>query len=111
MSDRVMDASGSNILVVDSLNRRVGISVLPTERFEVDGNVKVLGNLILANVLPIVYGGTGAATAATARDNLDVYSKSEVDALLAAKASSTHTHGGSTGSGGDPAHTHPIGAP
>ena len=41
----------------------------------------------------------------------NIYTKTEIDSLLAGKASSTHTHGGQTGSGGDPAHTHPINAP
>lgn len=35
------------------------------------------------DVLPIESGGTGAGTAAGARENLDVYSKGEVDTLIA----------------------------
>jgi hypothetical protein len=38
-----------------------------------------------ASVLPVENGGTGATTAATARTNLEVYSETEVDDLLAAR--------------------------
>ena len=38
----------------------------------------------LFNNVPVEKGGTGAADAATARTNLDVYSKAEVDAAIAA---------------------------
>ena len=38
----------------------------------------------LYNAVPVEKGGTGAADAATARTNLDVYSKAEVDAAIAA---------------------------
>lgn len=40
--------------------------------------------------LPISVGGTGATTAASARSNLDVYSKSEVDAKTAGGASTCY---------------------
>ncbi len=51
-------------------------------------------SLTLTTDLSIANGGTGAGTAAAARTNLDVYSKAEVDALIAggAYASATHTH-------------------
>lgn len=42
--------------------------------------------------LGIGNGGTNATTAAGARTNLDVYSKSEVDTKLGTKSSSTHIH-------------------
>lgn len=38
------------------------------------------------NVLPITHGGTGATTASTARNNLDVYSKSEVSQSITNEA-------------------------
>ena len=41
------------------------------------------------NGLPIQNGGTGANNAAGARTNLDIYSKSEVDSALSAKAAQT----------------------
>jgi len=52
----------------------------------------------IVNQLPVARGGTGADNAAGARWMLEVYGKSEVytkaevDALLAGKASSTHVH-------------------
>jgi hypothetical protein len=43
-----------------------------------------MGGLELTNPLAVLYGGTGAANEADARTNLDVYSKAEVDAIIAA---------------------------
>jgi hypothetical protein len=73
-------------------------------------------SLNLITELAIAEGGTGANTAAGARTNLDVYSKAEVDALLADKAAfshghtalsaGSHDHGGSVPSGGS--HTHGV---
>jgi hypothetical protein len=57
-----------------------------------DGNVTVTGLLSLPLTLGVGQGGTGADNAAGARWMLDVYSKGEVDALLAGRASSSHTH-------------------
>jgi hypothetical protein len=42
--------------------------------------------------LPVANGGTGATDVATARTNLGVYSKTEVDTALTGKASATHNH-------------------
>ena len=39
----------------------------------------------VSGILPITNGGTGASTAVGARDNLDVYSRDETEALLAGK--------------------------
>ena len=52
--------------------------------------------------------GFGAAT--QLRDELNVYTKAQVDSLLAGKANAGHTHGISlySGSAGDPAHQHLV---
>lgn len=42
--------------------------------------------------VPLTKGGTNATSAAGARTNLDVYSKSEVDTALSGKAASDHNH-------------------
>lgn len=44
------------------------------------------------------------------RDELSVYSKAQVDSLLAGKANAGHTHGISlyTGTAGDPPHEHLV---
>ena len=49
-------------------------------------------------------------TATQLRDELSVYSKAEVDSLLAGKAHSNHIHAFSvySGSAGDPAHQHLV---
>ncbi|MBI4459595.1 MAG: hypothetical protein HY648_06010, partial [Acidobacteria bacterium] len=49
-------------------------------------------------------------TATQLRDELDVYSKVQVDSLLAGKANAGHTHGISfySGTAGDPAHEHLV---
>ena len=49
-------------------------------------------------------------TATQLRDELSVYSKAEVDSLLAGKAHSNHSHAFSvySGSAGDPAHQHLV---
>ena len=82
-----------------------------SERIDLnDGTNEVMNQLNIAN------GGTGASTAAGARTNLDVYSKSEVDNLLAGKSDTTHTHtvnsNGSHNHGGavstDGSHTHTL---
>lgn len=44
--------------------------------------IKVTGTLSFPEVLPIANGGTEATTAAGARENLGVYSASEIDAVL-----------------------------
>lgn len=41
-------------------------------------------DLALTNDLPLTEGGTGASTASGARTNIDVYSKAEVDTMIAA---------------------------
>ena len=76
-----------------------------------DGSAAVT-NIKVSGTLPVAQGGTGATTAATARTNLDVYSKSETDSLLNGKVEvvtalpATGTPGviyyvGPTGSGAD----------
>ena len=45
---------------------------------------------ITSGSLPISNGGTGSSTAASARSNLSVYSKSETDTLLSNKANSSN---------------------
>lgn len=49
-------------------------------------------------------------TAQQLRDELSVYTKAEVDALLAGKSNVGHTHGISlyTGTAGDPPHEHLV---
>lgn len=48
--------------------------------------------LTLDNPLALTEGGTGATSASAARSTLDVYSKAEVDTLLAGKANFSHFH-------------------
>jgi hypothetical protein len=87
-----------------------GITVINSSR------AGTLTSVTLTTPLAITSGGTGASTAAGARTNLDVYSKSEVDALLAGKANVVHGHtmssAGSHDHGGavpaDGGHTHTI---
>jgi len=65
--------------------------------------------LTLDSPLTIANGGTGGITDSDARTNLDVYSKGEVDAIIAALTTSSagaHDHGGAVPSGGS--HTHTI---
>ena len=49
-------------------------------------------------------------TATHLRDELDVYSESQVDSLLAGKANAGHTHGINlySGTAGDPPHKHIV---
>jgi hypothetical protein len=66
-------------------------------------------SLNLVNPLQLSEGGTSGASAADARTNLSVYSKAEVDALIAALTTSSagsHTHGGAVAADGS--HTHTI---
>ena len=92
-------------------------SVLASKPIFTDANKNLIAQNIdlffgnyFANFLPISLGGTQATTAAGARTNLDVYSKAEVDALLAGKSNVGHTHGISlyTGTAGDPPHEHLV---
>lgn len=73
-------------------------------------NIDLLFGSYFDNYLPIARGGTESTTAAGARANLYVYSKAEVDALLAGKANAGHTRSISFYSGlsGDPAHEHLV---
>lgn len=45
---------------------------------------------------PVTAGGTGATTAAAARTNLDVYSKSEVTSAISQSTAKTRLHAGAT---------------
>ena len=92
-------------------------SVLASKPLFTDANKDVIAQNIdlffgayFDNYLPIARGGTEATTAAGARTNLDVYSKAEVDSLLAGKSNVGHTHGISlyTGTAGDPPHEHLV---
>lgn len=49
-------------------------------------------SLALVTPISLAEGGTGGTDAATARTSLDVYSKAQVDALLAGKANTSHIH-------------------
>ena len=73
-------------------------------------NIDLFFGSYFANFLPISRGGTEATTAAGARTNLDVYSKAEVNSLLAGKSNVGHTHGISlyTGTAGGPPHEHLV---
>jgi len=73
-------------------------------------NIDLFFGSYFDNYLPISRGGTEATTASGARTNLNVYSKAEVDALLAGKANAGHTHGISfySGTAGDPPHEHLV---
>ena len=65
----------------------------------------------VSGTLELTNGGTGATTASGARGSLDVYSKAEVDALIAGLQTQINgkaASGGSTSSAGVPAHTHTI---
>lgn len=57
-------------------------------------------NFVLTQVRPIATGGTGADNPVSARNNLNVYSKSQVDALVATggQGSIVSIEGGGTGS-------------
>lgn len=64
---------------------------LPFSGGTISGNLNITGILSLTNALTVANGGTGATTAAGARTNLDVYSKSEVDAKDTALSNSVYT--------------------
>ena len=89
-------------LTVDSSTRKVNITV-PTTASDIGAAASshnhsasniTSGTLNIARIptITVAKGGTGATDAATARTNLDVYSKSEVDTALSGKASSSHNH-------------------
>lgn len=54
---------------------------LPFSGGTITGNLSITGILTLTNPLAVANGGTGAATVTSARTNLDVYSRGEVDAI------------------------------
>ena len=78
--------------------------------------VLVISTLFLEAVGGNLYLRTAAdnsvlgLTATQLRDELSVYTKAQVDSLLAGKATAGHTHGISlyTGTAGDPAHEHLV---
>src|SRR3990172_7367782 len=94
----------------------------PDHRLRVNGDTilnglaRVISTLFLEAVARNLYLRTAAdksvlgLTATQLRDELSVYTKAEVDSLLAGKANAGHTHGISlyTGSAGDPAHQHLV---
>ena len=49
------------------------------------GNIGIDASQIETGTLPVAHGGTGSSTAAGARSNLDVYSKSETESLVAGR--------------------------
>lgn len=76
------------------------------------GNIGIDASQVETGTLPIERGGTGSGTTAGARSNLDVYSKSETEALVAGRIVVVQTlpasgqsgciyYVGPTGSGGD----------
>ena len=81
-----------------------------------NGLVKVISTLFLKAVGGNLYLRTASdkavlgLTATDLQDELDVYTKNQVDSLLAGKANAGHTHGISlyTGPAGDPAHEHLV---
>ena len=81
-----------------------------------NGLAKVISTLFLEAVGSNLYLRTAAdksvlgLTATQLRDELIVYSKAEVDSLLAGKANAGHTHGISlySGTAGDPPHQHLV---
>ena len=63
------------------------------------GNIGIDASQVETGTIPIARGGTGAGTAASARSNLDVYSKSETEALVAGRIVVVQTLPGSGQSG------------
>ena len=81
-----------------------------------NGLAKVISTLFLEALGGNLYLRTAAdksvlgLTATQLRDELSVYTKAQVDSLLAGKANTGHTHGISlyTGTAGDPPHEHLV---
>ncbi|OFW41082.1 MAG: hypothetical protein A3J28_15820 [Acidobacteria bacterium RIFCSPLOWO2_12_FULL_60_22] len=81
-----------------------------------NGLARIISTLFLDSVGATLYLRTAAdnsvlgLTAQQLRDELSVYTKAQVDSLLAGKANAGHTHGISlyTGTAGDPAHEHLV---
>ena len=81
-----------------------------------NGLAKVISTLFLEAVGGNLYLRTASdksilgLTATQLRDELSVYTKAQVDSLLAGKANAGHTHGLSlyTGTAGDPPHEHLV---
>lgn len=113
------------------IDSNLGIAMNPSRALDVTGNAKIDGTfeatgnatfggtvtispLASGDVLLAQVGGTiTTIDPATARFNLDVYSKAETDAAIAAAIAAIvistvgdHTHGGAVG--GDGGHTHTI---
>lgn len=76
------------------------------------GNIGIDASQVETGTMPIARGGTGSGTAAGARSNLDVYSKSETESLVAGRIVVVQTlpatgqagviyYVGPSGSGGD----------
>ncbi|MBI4447316.1 MAG: hypothetical protein HY645_15595, partial [Acidobacteria bacterium] len=81
-----------------------------------NGLARIISTLFLDSVGATLYLRTAAdnsvlgLTAQQLRDELNVYTKVQVDSLLAGKANAGHTHGISfyTGTAGDPPHEHLV---
>ena len=81
-----------------------------------NGVAKVISTLFLEALGGSLYLRTASdksvlgLTATQLRDELSVYTKAQVDSLLAGKANAGHTHGISfySGTAGDPAHEHLV---
>lgn len=74
--------------------------VLQEQRYKV-GQYDFDYNFVLTQVRPITTGGTGADNSAGARNNLDVYSKGQVDALVATGGQGNIVLIGGGGTGAD----------
>lgn len=112
---RLKDQTGATAIELDGSSGSTGVIINGSLRINgtttIDGSRNAtLASLDLTTALAVSDGGTGATDATTARSNLSVYSIAQVDALLAAKANSAHTHNtiaiATTAGGGVAAHTH-----
>ena len=74
---QIKDKSGNNLYPAIDLSLSNNIGTLPNEKI---AGVDVSK---LSGTLPINKGGTGSTTSSGARTNLDVYSKTEIDSLIA----------------------------
>ena len=112
--------SARSLKVVDRLT--INGDKDPDHRLRVNGDTilnglaKVISTLFLKALGGNLYLRTASdksvvgLTATQLRDELSVYSKAEVDSLLAGKVHSNHVHAFSvySGSAGDPAHQHLV---
>lgn len=69
--------------LLNACNLKVNLASTSAQSFDGSANAESIG---VGGTLPIAHGGTGATTAANARANLDVYSKSEVSQSITNEA-------------------------